>query len=252
VVAVYKPKRHLSQNFLHNRQLVKKLLSKSSIGKSDTVIEIGSGKGIITQELAEKSNQVISVEKDRRLTQFLSDKIPQNVVLFNFNALNYPLPQSEYKVFSNFPFSVQGKLFRKFIQADNPPRQMCVVVRKRSAFRWGGIKKSTQFSVLYRPWFDFSVEYYFKPTDFKPSTQVEAVLLKVDSKSNPLISNKDKSKYQQFIKQGFGGGRRIKQNLSGYFSIDRLNEITQDIGISINATPTEIGLDKWIKIFREQ
>ena len=249
---MYKSKRLLSQNFLHNRQLVKKLVSKSSIGKNDTVIEVGPGKGIITLELAKRSSQVIALEKDIGLTKSLSDKIPGNVVLFNLDALDYPLPEFEYKVFSNFPFSIQGKLFRKFIQTENSPRQMCVVVRKRTALRWSGIKKSTQFSVLHRPWFDFSVIYYFKSTDFKPSTQVEAVLLKVDRKNDPLVSDKNKGKYQRFIKQGFGGGRRIKQNLSDYFSTDRLNKITQDIGISINAKPTEISLDKWIKLFREQ
>ncbi len=107
---MYKARRHLSQNFLHNRQLVEKLVEKSSIGKKDTVIEVGPGQGIITLKLADKVRQVIAIEKDRQLTKNLLDKVPDNVVLFNLDALKYPLPKSQYKVFSNFPFAVQGKL----------------------------------------------------------------------------------------------------------------------------------------------
>jgi 23S rRNA (adenine-N6)-dimethyltransferase len=247
---VYKPKRHLSQNFLHNRQLVKKLVDKSSIGIKDTVIEVGPGKGIITLELAKRSNQVIAIEKDNQLVKVLLGLIPENVVLINLDALKYPLPESKYKVFSNFPFAVQGKLFRMFIQADNPPSEMCVIVRKRSALRWGGMGKSTQFSIIHAPWYQFSIIYRFKPNDFKPVTEVETVLFKIKQRNHPLVANEEKNSYKQFVKQGYGGGRRLKQNLSGYFSTNRLNKITQKLGISINAKPTEISLDEWIKLFK--
>jgi 23S rRNA (adenine-N6)-dimethyltransferase len=250
VAAVYKQKRHLSQNFLHDRQLVKRLVDKSSIGKKDTVVEIGPGKGIITLELAEKSRQVLTIEKDKRLIELLKNNLPKNVVLFNADGLRFPIPASSYKVFSNPPFSIQGKLFRKFIHADNPPQELCTVIRKRTALRWGGINKHSQFSIIHGPWFKFSIIHQFKPRDFKPPTKVNPVLLKVNKREAPLIHYENKKEYREFIKQGFGGGRRLKQNLSPYFSSYELNTITQDIGISINAKPTEVGLLKWIKLFK--
>ena len=53
-----------SQNYLHSKQLVATLLSKSNICNDDIVIEIGPGKGIITNELAKKSKKVIAIEFD--------------------------------------------------------------------------------------------------------------------------------------------------------------------------------------------
>ncbi len=249
---MYKQKRHLSQNFLHNRQLIKKLVDKSSIGKNDTAIEVGPGKGIITLELAERSNQVLAIEKDKHLVSLLRNKIPSNVTLFNYDALKFPLPNSSYKIFSNPPFSIQGKLFRKFIHADNPPEEICTVIRKRTALRWGGVNKTTQFSVIHGPWFKFSIIHYFKSNDFKPPTKVNPVLLKVNKRENPLIPDDNKKEYKEFIKQGFGGGRRLKQNLSGYFSSQELNTITQDIGISINDKPTKVSLQKWLELFKRR
>ncbi len=129
---------------------------------------------------------------------------------------------------------------------------MCVVVRKRSALRWGGAKKSTQFSAIHGPWFKFLIIHHFKSSDFRPATQVEAVLFRVDQRKHSLIYDKDKNKYKQFVRQGFGGGRRLKQNLSGYYSADRLNKITQGLGVSINAKPSEISLLNWINLFKSQ
>ena len=51
-----------SQNFLHSPRLVDRLLDRSSIGADDLVIEIGSGRGVITERLAARSRQVLAIE----------------------------------------------------------------------------------------------------------------------------------------------------------------------------------------------
>ena len=56
-----------SQNYLHSKRLVNELIAKSNITTSDLVLEIGPGKGIITEELVKCSKKVIAVELDRNL-----------------------------------------------------------------------------------------------------------------------------------------------------------------------------------------
>lgn len=116
-------KRLLSQNFLCNRQLVKQLIRDSSIGKNDTVLEIGAGQGIITQELLEASKQVLAIELDAKLLQDLRHKFMRiaNLTLIQGNFLETPLPNQPYKVFSNIPFSITGEVIRKLLQSPNPP-----------------------------------------------------------------------------------------------------------------------------------
>ncbi len=53
-----------SQNFLKSRHLVDELLDKCDIGLNDIFYEIGPGKGIITERLAQRCRQVIAIEKD--------------------------------------------------------------------------------------------------------------------------------------------------------------------------------------------
>ena len=61
---MHKKRNLLSQNFLHDRELVKRLIRDSSIGKNDLVIEIGPGDGIILQELLKQAKHVIGIEID--------------------------------------------------------------------------------------------------------------------------------------------------------------------------------------------
>jgi 16S rRNA A1518/A1519 N6-dimethyltransferase RsmA/KsgA/DIM1 with predicted DNA glycosylase/AP lyase activity len=59
-----------SQNFLKSKNLVVKILELSSIGPQDLVLEIGPGKGIITEELARRAREVVAIEKDKDLFYF--------------------------------------------------------------------------------------------------------------------------------------------------------------------------------------
>src|SRR5579859_1341783 len=101
---MYKLRRKLlSQNFLHSHSLVSQLVRNSSLGKNDTVIEIGPGKGIITQALLNLGATVLAVELDNHLNPYLTQKLANNphFILYGNNFLNSPLPLTPYKVFAN-------------------------------------------------------------------------------------------------------------------------------------------------------
>ncbi len=247
---MFKSKRSLSQNFLYSRQLVKYLLGKSSIDKKDVVFEVGPGKGIITHELSELSNQVIAVEIDTSLIEFLKNRVAENVVLFQADVLEFPLPRSEYKVFSNPPFYIEGELIRKLLNAKNPPKEACLVLIKKPALRWAGIKTNSMFSVLYGPWFTFEVMHQFDKSDFKPKAKVNTVLLKISQRKKALLRRSQEKEYKNFVENGYKGGRRINQNLSSYFSNKELNYITQKLRIDFNSKPTNLCLENWLELFK--
>lgn len=85
-----------SQNYLHSKQLVATLLSKSNICNDDIIIEIGPGKGIITIELAKKSKQVIAIEFDAKLAKTLSEKYKESkkVQIIEMDFLKYKISET--------------------------------------------------------------------------------------------------------------------------------------------------------------
>jgi 16S rRNA A1518/A1519 N6-dimethyltransferase RsmA/KsgA/DIM1 with predicted DNA glycosylase/AP lyase activity len=77
---------------------VERLLNRSGIGADDLVIEIGPGRGVITERLAARCRQVLAVEQDPVLVEALRIQFAHapNVVLFAGDFLNFPLPLTTY------------------------------------------------------------------------------------------------------------------------------------------------------------
>jgi 16S rRNA A1518/A1519 N6-dimethyltransferase RsmA/KsgA/DIM1 with predicted DNA glycosylase/AP lyase activity len=247
---VHKHRSLLSQNFLHNRELVKKLIRDSSIGKNDLVLEIGAGDGIILDQLLDVSSQVIAIEIDFGLYKTLEQKYSDrnNLNLYLGDALNFPTPRTKYKVFSNIPFALEGELVRKFLDDSNPPEDIYLIVRGDFAERL--CKKNTLINISNSPFFEFKIIYHFKPYDFIPKTKVKPVMLRIKRRNEPLINFSEKQKYINFIHQGFGEGQPIYTNLKHKFRDKNLALILKNCRLNKDIKPGWINLVTWIELYK--
>ena len=75
----HKAKKSLGQNFLKSESALNKIVDAGEVSKEDTVIEIGPGKGALTAKLLEKAGQVIAIEKDLDLVEFLKEKFEKEI-----------------------------------------------------------------------------------------------------------------------------------------------------------------------------
>ena len=80
----YKAKKSLGQNFLKSHLALRKIIEAGEVGKNDTVLEIGPGRGALTEKLLEKAGKVIAVEKDHELVEFLQKKFAKKISGGNF------------------------------------------------------------------------------------------------------------------------------------------------------------------------
>ncbi|PIZ44088.1 hypothetical protein CO180_00405 [candidate division WWE3 bacterium CG_4_9_14_3_um_filter_41_6] len=242
----------LSQVFLYDSALIPQLINQSSLCHSDTVIEIGAGKGVITELLSQKVEQVIAIEKDPRLFDVLENRFntTPNVLLVLGDGLKLPLPQESYKVFGNIPFAIEGELVRRLLDSVSPPTDTYLVVRKQHALRWCGVIKTSMFQCLYYPWFKLSIVHRFNTSDFTPKPRVESVLLRIQKRSEMLLSANQEDQYKSFIQQGFMGGKRIDQNLSTLISRKRLQELGREIGFTPKDRPSTLHASKWVELFK--
>lgn len=242
----------LSQVFLQERELVASLVERSSINKQDIVLEVGSGRGIITDELLKRAGRVIAVEKDHYLYRELVQKYQGNssIEIHNADILRFGLPDFKYKVFSNIPFAIEGQLTKDLIDhPHNSPVDTYMIMRRRVAERLAGVPRDGQFSLLHKPWFDLEIFYNFKKSDFKPRPKVESSMFRFRKRENTLINKREKRLYELFIKAGFGGGRRLSQNLSLVFTKNQLNRLAQDFRFRTNDKPTQLIFEQWLGMF---
>ncbi|RJR25155.1 hypothetical protein C4578_01830 [Candidatus Microgenomates bacterium] len=168
----------LDQYFLKNKELAKKLVEVARVGKEDIVLEIGAGKGFITEEIAKKAGKVIAVEIDRGFEGVLR-KIPGNVELV-FGDINNVLEERVKfnKVVANPPSSLVEPLVRKFINKDFEVMSFLLPLKFFQKL------KSPFFTVYY----DSSLVSEVDKDSFSPAPGTKWAIVKITKKEEPLKS----------------------------------------------------------------
>lgn len=105
------------QNFLIDANIANKIVKSASISKSDFVIEIGPGKGVLTDILKNLTDNLIIVDIDRQLADNLVLKYrnDRNVTVINKDFLKFDLPQAPFKVVANLPYNVGTAIVQKLL-----------------------------------------------------------------------------------------------------------------------------------------
>lgn len=191
----------LHQNFLWNRQLVKRIVRISSIEKNDLVYEIGSGLGIITRELVFKAWKVIAVELDFNLAKRLKSELNKikNLEIHNQDFLRFQIYSKNYKVFANPPFTISGDIIKKLLHAKNPPEECYLVLQREYANKIMGVPYEGLVSLQYKPWFEMEIIHRFNPSDFRPKATVDCVLVYIRKRDYPLLPISSTRKFVEFL-----------------------------------------------------
>ena len=237
---------------MNSEELANRLVNGTSITKDDSVLEVGPGTGVITNQLIRRAGNVIAIEKDPVLAYSLQEKykdIP-NVQIVRADILNYPLPDFPYKVFSNIPFAIEGNLIRIFLNTRSPLIDGYLFMRREYAMRFAGIPHESQLHITYSPWFNLGIYRSLRREDFQPKPHVETDILRFRAREQPLIDNRYKYAYARFVQQGYGGGLMIKQSLAPLpLSYPQLVRLAHDLGFKVTDKPSNLTLDQWIGMF---
>lgn len=244
-----------SQNFLRKAELVQGLVKKSSLRKDDTVIEIGSGTGIITEALAGVCREVIAIEADSVLADTLKArfKTASNVKVHSGDFLAYNLPKAPYKIFSNIPFNITAEIIKKICDASNPPKDSYLIVQAEAAKKYTGSPygKETLFSILHKPLFRFEIVHHFNKIDFSPVPQVNSVLLRIERLNAPLIENNHLPSFKDFVAYGFTSNKpTLKKGYKNVFGHIQFLKLADELRYHPDAKPTDLSFEQWLAMFK--
>lgn len=251
------------QHFLTSAKIAEKIADLADLSKNDVVLEIGPGKGILTQYLIEKAGRVIAVEKDEKLYEFLKDKFAgaKNLKLINADIRDV-LKQSQisnlkfqkYKVVANIPYYLTSFLFRLLLEKSKmKPKKIVVMIQKQVAQRI--VVKPPKTSLL-----TLSVQVYGKPKiafyvkrgSFFPPPKVESAVLIIDDISSEFFTqNKVVEKdFFEFLKFGFSMPRKtLINNLAGQYKKLKIRNVLQNCELNENIRPQNLFLKNWHCIY---
>lgn len=242
----------LAQNFLRSSTLARRLLDASSITYQDTVYEIGPGRGAITVELARVARNVIAIEKDPLLVQYLRRRFQDagNVQIVKGDFMRFRIPDREYKIFANIPYNLTADIIRKILYVHHIPSEAYLIVQKEAAEKFSGSPKETQFSILAKAFFDIQVVRELRRTDFLPAPRVDSVLLHIRKHCPPLVGKEDTSLYRHFVRFGFGRWKKnLKLAFKPIFSYEQWRRLSRDFHFPLDVKPTDLTFEQWMGLF---
>lgn len=252
-----KPKKSLGQNFLTSIGALEKIIETANLSADDTVLEIGPGKGALTEALLKKGAKVLAVEKDNELVFFLNEKfkkeidskklIIKNEDILDFNSEEENALKNNYKIIANIPYYITGQIIRKFLTGKHKPTKMVLLVQKEVADRI--VAKDGKESIL-----SLSVKAYGEPKyivkvsrgSFFPVPNVDSAILLIENIKEGL-GEKEEARFFEILHAAFGQKRKmILGNISEIFGGKELAEnALKKCEIDPKKRAEDIDLSKW-------
>lgn len=244
----------LSQHFLRDPALVRALVRDMRLPPGAPVLDIGAGRGIITEALAAAGCHAIAIEKDPRLYRSLRARFTgrTDVECHLADALAFPLPRIPYVAVSNVPFAITAALVRRLLDAPNPPVDAWLIVQREAARKFAGSPSETMFSLLRKPRFSIDVARPMRPRDFDPPPRVETSLLHIRARDTPLIARNDTVAWRAFVRGAFhrSGAPDIRGVLRPYITRRQLDALARDLRFDPRARPATLSFGQWLALFR--
>ncbi|PIU84029.1 MAG: ribosomal RNA small subunit methyltransferase A [Elusimicrobia bacterium CG06_land_8_20_14_3_00_38_11] len=205
------------QNFLVDKNIAKKVIKSADILSSDTVIEIGPGKGILTDELSQKSKKIIAIEIDKNLAEKLIEKYrnQKNIEIINTDFLKWQPPKSQkLKFVANLPYYISSAIIEKILPLPNWDTAV-FMLQKEVADRIIAQPGFYDYGVLSIACQVFcSVEKMFNVpgTCFYPKPKVTSTVVKLKRLKKPRIKKNEEKKFFGIVKSAFLHRRKTLLN----------------------------------------
>lgn len=254
-----KPKKSLGQNFLTSQKAVFEIINAGNLNKEDIVLEIGPGKGALTEDLLKKTRKVIAVEKDKNLVKFLENKFEKEIEekklilleedILNFKIDNFLKKGENYKIIANIPYYITGTIIEKFLSSEIKPLLMVLLIQKEVAERI--IARNKKESIL-----SLAVKFYGNPKlvykvsagSFFPKPKVDSAVLKIDihnKKNDKILENN----YFNILKQAFAFKRKyLLNNLKKGFPAIDWEGIFNSLGLNLKIRAEDLSLQEFLNL----
>lgn len=251
-------KKKFGQNFLSDEGLLEEIVSKAGVEKSDVVLEIGAGKGALTEVLSRHAGKVVSFEIDKELHEFLTVKFFNTNVHMEFEdimklddeAVN-SLLGGKFKLVANLPYYITSPIITRFLHNKNL-KSLTVMVQEEVADRIVAHPKTKDYGVL-----TLICQIFGNPQKlirvgrekFTPMPNVDSAVVRIDRYDTPRVENFDR--FIEFVKTAFSMRRKkLSTNLQcEKVTKEQIEGKLIQMGLGENARAEELDQAQFVELF---
>ena len=213
------PSKRLGQNFLVDRRVVERILNALGPQGNETIIEIGPGKGALTDLLVERAGRVIAVEFDRNLGPLLDERLASkdNFKLVQDDALQTELcaeirPATRARLVANLPYNISTAILQRLIAQRECLSEMVVMLQREVVDRMtapAGSSERGYLSVLVEAYCEASRLFEVAPSAFKPVPKIWSSVVRLTFRQ---LADTDEELLWQVVSAGFAQKRKTILN----------------------------------------
>jgi 23S rRNA (adenine-N6)-dimethyltransferase len=216
-------------------------------------LEVGAGEGIVTQRLAGMCREVIAYEVDPNLAGRLTARLHAypnvRVVIGDFLAAR--APREPFHVVGNAPFSLTSPIVDWCLGAGAMTSATLITQLEYARKRTGGYGRWSLLTVSTWPRVDWRLRGTISRTQFRPVPRVDAGILHLARRSEPLIPARRLGAYQRLVRAGCSGvGGSLLASLRREYPADRLGAAFRAAGIDRGAVVAFVSPTQWVELFR--
>lgn len=247
------PRKALGQNFLQDQNIIRKIVAGLNVQESDVVIEIGPGRGALTEHLIASTEQLHLIEFDRDLAEHWRQQMQQHsnltlhesdVLAFDFNLIQ----QSPLKVIGNLPYNISSPVLFHLMTIAERVQSQVVMLQKEVVQRIcaePGSKQYGRLSVMMQ--YRYQVENLFTvpPTAFFPAPKVDSAIARLTPKPIEQCLANSLSDLELVVKTAFSQRRKTLRNtLKPIFETEQI----EAAGINPTTRAETISVDKFVTL----
>ena len=254
-----KPKKSLGQNFLNNQKAIFEIVKAGEIEKGENILEIGPGKGALTEKILEAGGKVLAIEKDRELIGFLTEKFEkeiknEDITILEGDILEIDLEKiykkgEKYKIIANIPYYITGAIIEKFLSIDKKPEKIVLLIQKEVAERI--VAKNNKESILSlatKLYGEVKMIYKVSAGSFFPKPKVDSAVIAINLNKEKIDKNLE-NKYLEIVKKSFAHKRKIMLgNLKNEIKDINWEEIFNKLKINTKVRAEDLNKDDFLMI----
>lgn len=254
-------KKKFGQHFLVDVGVLDSILEIANVTKDDTVVEIGPGMGVLSQELLARAGRVVAFEFDREMVTFLSVTLPGLEVVPGdvLDTAKVTVPTlGEYKIVANIPYQITTPLLRIFLEGGvKAPTSMTLLVQKEVGERLAaGPKQSgrSYLSVLCQYYADMKYVASVPATAFFPPPKVDSAVVHFDMASKGPVDSAKVKEYLRFVRMYFTQPRKQLRNvIAGIKGISaaEIDGIFSSMGVPPTVRAQELSNEQWQELYQK-
>lgn len=256
----------LGQNFLHDQNQLRRIADAGAIEPTDKILEIGPGLGPLTELLVAEAGEVLAIEKDGRLYDFLRERYAKNekLTLLHEDALEYLRQKNidselkrradwtEWKLIANLPYSVASPILVELAEAHGCPERLVATLQIEVAKRIMAGASDDDYGLLtlllqlrYEPqgWFKLPAACFF------PAPDVDSACITLIRRPVPLLHFEESKVYTRIVKRAFSQRRKMMLKLLKQdWSAEKLNAAFEATGISLQERAENVSVDQFVRL----